>query len=221
MLGQDDCGVACRSDSVCVDEGVAPDEVAAVRGELEAFAGEVFESFARNDQPRWGQVYVRRLLTDGTRKSVEPMAARPGEDGNRQARAHFVAAGPWDPSHIRARLVWKMEAVIRPAAVVFDDTGFLTDGDAPTCLQILLAPGPAPPPPATATSPPSHRPDQVLPGLAGTSNRPSVLADSRPPCCGHHHHEEDTLRISGQIPSIGDGCIVPDGPWPGTGRLVG
>lgn len=56
-----------------------------VRGELETFAAEVFEPFARKDQRRWGQVYLRGLLTDGQRKSVEPMAARLGEDGNRQA----------------------------------------------------------------------------------------------------------------------------------------
>ncbi|WP_030356014.1 IS701 family transposase [Streptomyces scopuliridis] len=114
---------------------MTPDEIAAVRGELEAFAAEVFEPFVRNDQRRWGQVYLRGLLTDGRRKSVEPMAARLGEDGNRQALAHFVTTSPWDPSHIRARLAWKMEAVIRPAAVVFDDTGFLKDGDASACVS--------------------------------------------------------------------------------------
>jgi SRSO17 transposase len=114
---------------------VTPDEVAAVRGELEAFAGEVFEPFARNDQRRWGQVYLRGLLTDGKRKSVEPMAARLGEDGNRQALAHFITTSPWDPSHVRARLAWKMETAIRPTAVVFDDTGFLKDGNASACVS--------------------------------------------------------------------------------------
>lgn len=64
---------------------MTPDEIAAVRGELEAFGVEVFEPFARKDQRRWGQVYLRGLLIDGRRKSVEPMAARLGEDGNRQA----------------------------------------------------------------------------------------------------------------------------------------
>lgn len=44
----------------------------AVRGELEAFAAEVFEPFARNDQRWWGQVCPRGLLTDGMRKSVVP-----------------------------------------------------------------------------------------------------------------------------------------------------
>ncbi|MFE2499299.1 IS701 family transposase [Streptomyces scopuliridis] len=109
--------------------------MAVVRGELEAFAEEVFEPFARNDQRRWGQVYLRGLLTDGRRKSVEPMAARLGEDGNRQALAHFITTSPWDPAHIRARLAWKMEAAIRPAALVFDDTGFLKDGTASACVS--------------------------------------------------------------------------------------
>ncbi|MEU0837819.1 IS701 family transposase [Streptomyces sp. NPDC005969] len=114
---------------------MTPDEIASVRGELEDFAAEVFEPFARDDQRRWGQVYLRGLLTDGQRKSVEPMAARLGEDGNRQAMAHFVTTSPWDPAHVRARLAWMMEAAIRPTAVVFDDTGFLKDGDASACVS--------------------------------------------------------------------------------------
>jgi SRSO17 transposase len=83
---------------------VTPDEVAAARDELEASAAEVFEPFARKDQRRWGQVYLRGLLVDGRRKSVEPMAARLGEDGNRKALAHFITTSSWDPAHIRARL---------------------------------------------------------------------------------------------------------------------
>lgn len=114
---------------------MTPDEIAAARGELEAFAAEVFEPFARNDQRRWGQVYLRGLLTDGKRKSVEPMAARLGEDGNRQALAHFITTSPWDPAHIRARLAWRMETEIRPTALVFDDTGFLKDGSASACVS--------------------------------------------------------------------------------------
>ncbi|MGW6413430.1 IS701 family transposase [Streptomyces vinaceus] len=114
---------------------MTPDEVKAVRGELEEFAGEVFEPFARKDQRRWGQVYLRGLLTDGHRKSVEPMAARLGEDGNRQALAHFVTSSPWDPSHIRARLAWRMEKAIRPTVLVFGDTGFLKDGNASVCVS--------------------------------------------------------------------------------------
>ncbi|MFJ3980282.1 IS701 family transposase [Streptomyces sp. NPDC090021] len=109
--------------------------MACVRAELEEFAEEVFEPFARKDQRRWGQVYLRGLLTDGQRKSVEPMAARLGADGNRQALAHFVTTSSWDPAHVRARLAWKMETVIRPSALIFDDTGFLKDGNASACVS--------------------------------------------------------------------------------------
>ncbi|MGJ5828387.1 IS701 family transposase [Streptomyces ossamyceticus] len=114
---------------------MTPDEIDLVRGELETFAAEVFEPFARKDQRRWGQVYLRGLLTDGRRKSIEPMAARLGADGNRQALANFITTSPWDPAHIRAQLAWRMEALIRPKAVVFDDTGFLRDGTASACVS--------------------------------------------------------------------------------------
>ncbi|MGW3955785.1 IS701 family transposase [Streptomyces sp. NPDC004752] len=109
-------------------------ELAVVRCDLEDFAAEMFEPFARVDQRRWGAVYLRGLLLDGRRKSVEPMAARLGEDGNRQALAHFITTSPWDVAHVRARLAWRMQQVIRPTALVVDDTGFLKDGDASACV---------------------------------------------------------------------------------------
>jgi SRSO17 transposase len=109
--------------------------MAVVREDLEAFTAEMFDGFFRADQRRWGQVYVRGLLLDGRRKSVEPMAARLGEDGNRQALAHFVTSSPWDPAHVRARLAWKMQEAIAPTALIVDDTGFLKDGDASACVS--------------------------------------------------------------------------------------
>lgn len=97
----------------------------------------MFEPFARADQRRWGGVYLRGLLLDGQRKSVEPMADRLCEDGNRQALAHFITTSPRDPAHVRARLAWKMTAAIRPTALIIDDTGFLKDGTASTCVSRL------------------------------------------------------------------------------------
>ncbi|MFF4410862.1 IS701 family transposase [Streptomyces sp. NPDC001404] len=108
--------------------------MAAVRCDLEDFAAEVFGSFARADQRRWGGVYLRGLLLSGGRKSVEPMAARLGGDGNRQALAHFITTSPWDAAHVRARLAWRMQPVVEPAAFIVDDTGFLKDGDASACV---------------------------------------------------------------------------------------
>ncbi|MFH8295378.1 hypothetical protein [Streptomyces sp. NPDC018059] len=37
------------------------------------------------------------------------MAARLGEDGNRQALADFITTRPWDPAHIRAQPAWWMD----------------------------------------------------------------------------------------------------------------
>ncbi|OOV24706.1 DDE transposase [Streptomyces avermitilis] len=109
--------------------------MASVREDLEAFAAELFDGFFRADQRRWGQAYVRGLLLEGRRKSVEPMAARLGEDGNRQALAHFITSSPWDPAHVRARLAWRMQDAIGAEALIVDDTGFVKDGDASACVS--------------------------------------------------------------------------------------
>lgn len=78
---------------------------------------------------------MRGLLLDGRRKLVEPMAARLGEDGNRQALAHFITSSPWDPAHVRARLAWRISEAIGPEALIVDETGFLKDGDASACVS--------------------------------------------------------------------------------------
>ena len=56
--------------------GLKPTQLQKVRGRLEAFAAEMFDSMARKDQRRWGECYLRGLMLDGKRKSIEPMAAR-------------------------------------------------------------------------------------------------------------------------------------------------
>ncbi|MFG2987407.1 transposase [Streptomyces sp. NPDC048258] len=49
-------------------------ELAECRGRLEEFAGEVFAPLVRRDQRAKGQLYLRGLLLDGRRKSMQPMA---------------------------------------------------------------------------------------------------------------------------------------------------
>ncbi|MEV4251309.1 IS701 family transposase [Streptosporangium canum] len=105
---------------------MTPQELEAVRARLETFAAEVFSCFARADQRRWGERYVRGLLTDGARKSMEPMAARLGVD--RQGLQQFLTDAPWSHQLILAELAWRMEAAIGPAAWVVDDVSFVKDG---------------------------------------------------------------------------------------------
>jgi len=68
-------------------------------------------------------VYVRGLMLDGKRKSIEPMAARL-PDGDEQCLQQFVNQSPWDPVAVRRALARRMSREIAPEAWVIDDTGF-------------------------------------------------------------------------------------------------
>ena len=103
--------------------GLSERELARVRGRLVEFSGEMFESMARKDQRRWGEVYLRGLLLDGKRKSIEPMAARL-EDGDEQCLQQFVNQSPWDPVPVRRALARRMSRELSAQAWVIDDTGF-------------------------------------------------------------------------------------------------
>src|ERR1700761_4843628 len=103
--------------------GLSERELLRVRGRLVEFCGEMFESMRRKDQRRWGEVYVRGLMLDGKRKSIEPMAARLA-DGDEQCLQQFVNQSPWDPVAVRRALAKRMTVEISPQAWVIDDTGF-------------------------------------------------------------------------------------------------
>src|SRR3712207_6403960 len=104
------------------------EELAAVRGRLEEFAAEVFAPLARTDQRGKGQTYLRGLLLDGRRKSMQPMAERLGVDP--QGLQQFVSSSTWAVEPVRQRLAARAVAVIGPDAWVVDDTGFVKDGTA-------------------------------------------------------------------------------------------
>ena len=72
---------------------MTPGELAAVRRRLEEFAAEMFASLARRDQRDKGATYVRGLLLDGRRKSMQPMAERLGVD--HQGLQQFVSSSTW------------------------------------------------------------------------------------------------------------------------------
>jgi SRSO17 transposase len=110
---------------------VTPAQLRRIRTRLTAFAEDLFASVPRKDQRRWGQTYLRGLLLDGKRKSIQPMAARlargdPAADAYalEQALQQFVNQSPWDPVPVRRRLAQRMTAAIQPRAWVIDDTAF-------------------------------------------------------------------------------------------------
>ena len=107
---------------------MTPGELAAVRERLEEFAAEMFAPLARRDQRDKGATYVRGLLLDGRRKSMQPMAERLGVD--EQGLQQFVSSSTWAVEPVRQRLAVRAVTAIGPEAWVVDDTGFPKDGTA-------------------------------------------------------------------------------------------
>src|SRR3954451_3433174 len=107
---------------------MTPGELAAVRGRLEEFAAEMFAPLARRDQRDKGVTYVRGLLLDGRRKSMQPMAERLGVD--QQGLQQFVSSAAWAGAPVCERLARRAVEGIAPDAWVVDDTGFPKDGTA-------------------------------------------------------------------------------------------
>src|SRR3954466_2491927 len=107
---------------------MTPEELAAVRERLEEFAAEVFAPLSRSDQRVKGQTYLRGLLLDGRRKSMQPMAERLGVD--QQGLQRFVSSSSWAVEPVRQRLARRAVEVIAPDAWGGDDTGFVKDGAA-------------------------------------------------------------------------------------------
>jgi SRSO17 transposase len=97
-----------------------------VRPRMEAFAMQMLGGLARADQRAKGGLYLRGLMLDGKRKSMQPMAERLGVD--HQQLQQFVTSSTWDYDEVRRRVARWAEEFIAPHAYVIDDTGFPKDG---------------------------------------------------------------------------------------------
>ncbi len=103
----------------------------AVLERLRDYAAHFAPDFPQSKPARWAGVYLQGLLTDGERKSVEPLSRRvalpPGLASRdpEQALQQFVSQSPWDEHKVLARYRALMaEHFGSPAGVfVLDDTG--------------------------------------------------------------------------------------------------
>ena len=111
---------------------MTPQEIAEVRPRLLDFAAEMLGGLPRKDQRAAGELYVRGLLADGRRKSMQPMTERLGVDHQRLQQ--FITSSTWDYVAVR-RNVARWFAASQPVeALVVDDTGFGKDGTASPCV---------------------------------------------------------------------------------------
>src|ERR1035437_8568708 len=108
---------------------VDADAPVAVKERLEAFAGEVLAAaMNRPVQQLNGGVYLRGLLEQGARKSLEPMVGRLGGDADYQSMQQFVADSPWDSAMVVCAVAERVVPEIDVEAWVLDDTGFPKGG---------------------------------------------------------------------------------------------
>ncbi|MEU6497904.1 IS701 family transposase [Streptomyces sp. NPDC046984] len=102
-------------------------EVNRVRATLALFVADVFASVPRKDQRAKSDCYLRGLMVDGRRKSIQAMASRL-PDGNEQNLQQFVNQSTWDPVPVRRRIAQRLVPLIGPDAWAVDDVSFPKDG---------------------------------------------------------------------------------------------
>jgi SRSO17 transposase len=105
------------------------DPLSAVLARLEAFGAAVLsEATNRPVQMVNGGMYLRGLIEQGARKSLEPLVDRLGGEADYQSLQQFLADSPWDPALVVRAVAERVAEEIDVEAWVLDDTGFPKDG---------------------------------------------------------------------------------------------
>src|SRR4030067_1167171 len=108
--------------------GMNTQKIERFRLKLEAFLADVVLPMGRKERRDHAEEYIRGLLMDGERKSIEPMASRLS-DGDVQALQQFVNQSPWSSQKVRASLARKVEQEFVPEAYwLIDDVSFPKQG---------------------------------------------------------------------------------------------
>ena len=105
-----------------------PAQLRAAEQRLERFLGDLLPLLGRVERQTQAGLYVRGLLLDGERKSIEPMIARlPGADV--QALRQFVNQSPWEWAPLQAALTTVMlDRLLPDAVLILDETSFPKQG---------------------------------------------------------------------------------------------
>ena len=106
-----------------------------LRKELTSFLDDVAGALGHPRRRRWCDAYLRGVLLDGHRKSVEPMATRlkaieQGDEDYEQALQQFLNQSPWDEQDLLDALhVWIAKRFGTDGFLIIDDTGFPKQGE--------------------------------------------------------------------------------------------
>jgi SRSO17 transposase len=113
-----------------MDAAVAFEVPAAeTRERLEGFVGGVAARLPHVRQRANALVYVRGLIEQGGRKSLQPTLFRLGESSARyESLQQFLADSPWEPGLLVRACVERVAPEIGVTAWVVDDTGIVKEG---------------------------------------------------------------------------------------------
>jgi SRSO17 transposase len=103
--------------------------------ELTEFLDDVVGTMGNPRRRRWCDAYLRGVLLDGHRKSIEPMAARlkaieQGTEDYEQALQQFLNQSPWDEQDVLDGMhAWIGGRFGTDGFLIIDDTGFPKQGE--------------------------------------------------------------------------------------------
>lgn len=106
-----------------------------LRQELTTFLDQIVGGMGHSRRRRWCEVYLRGLLLDGHRKSIEPLAMRlkaveQGAEDYEPALQQFINQSPWNEQDLVAKLQgWICQRFAPSGFLILDDTGFPKQGE--------------------------------------------------------------------------------------------
>jgi SRSO17 transposase len=107
---------------------------------LSEFCRDMFLNLSRSDQRRWGEIYVRGLISVPGRKSIRGMSHHvvggPADQGIQQ----FVNQSPWESEPVRRNLAELVNARLRPQAWVVDEVVLPKNGSSSVAVTRQYAP---------------------------------------------------------------------------------
>lgn len=100
-----------------------------VDNDFSEFCQDVFASFTRSDQRRWGEVYAQGLRCVVGRKSIRRIAEDVVGWRADQCLQQFLNQSPWDWRPVRRRLAEQVVDGLRPRAWVVEEAVFPKNGN--------------------------------------------------------------------------------------------
>src|SRR5688572_1162734 len=112
---------------------MTPAQLARLADRLQDYVADCFAGLGRVERQAALSGYVRGLLLDGERKSMEPIATRIVDDSRRveamrQRLQQAINVAAWDEEVVYRRIAERVEKKLSVAAFVLDDTGFPKKG---------------------------------------------------------------------------------------------